>query len=203
MPIDGAVKPSIYMEASGTKFRFDSNSTHEIYTKDIVRSLARVPRFNTQTRVPYYVSQHSQLVRNLVQAMGGNSVVQLQALLHDATEAYIGDIPAPVKTVVPEIKTKLEEPLWRRIAERYRLPVEMHALVKHADWIALFLEAKQLCSHSRLADWSGFPEYEQELHIWAGHPEARVPVAGGTNPSLREDLFALDLKKLLEENDRD
>lgn len=64
---------------------------------------------------PYSVLDHSLAVGDLVAAAEPQCAeLQLWALLHDATEALIGDIPGPFKDFVPEIR-KVEFRIMRNL----------------------------------------------------------------------------------------
>jgi len=67
---------------------------------DIVHSLSLMNRFNGAALFPYSVAQHSLHVASLLPAE-----LRLEGLLHDAAEAYIGDMVSPLKQVMPEYKS--------------------------------------------------------------------------------------------------
>jgi 5'-deoxynucleotidase YfbR-like HD superfamily hydrolase len=64
---------------------------------DIARALANVCRFGGHCRSFYSVAQHSVIVSELVEERGGDVEDVFAALMHDATEAYLGDMPHPIK----------------------------------------------------------------------------------------------------------
>mgnify|MGYP003910789045 CR=1 FL=1 len=64
---------------------------------DIARALANLSRFGGHTRAFYSVAQHSVIVSQLVEERGGDAEDAFAALMHDATEAYLGDMPHPIK----------------------------------------------------------------------------------------------------------
>src|SRR6185503_5589264 len=61
------------------------------------RPLANLSRFGGHTRAFYSVAQHSVIVSQLVEERGGDAEDAFAALMHDATEAYLGDMPHPIK----------------------------------------------------------------------------------------------------------
>ena len=63
---------------------------------DIARALANQCRFGGHSRVFYSVAQHAVIVSELVEQRGGDVEDVFAALMHDATEAYLGDMPHPV-----------------------------------------------------------------------------------------------------------
>lgn len=93
----------------------------------IAHGLSMQCRFGGHTIRHYSVAEHSWWVSKLCEPE-----YALQGLLHDATEAYLCDIPTPIKRLLPDYYT-LEHRLWEVIADKYGVPVEMHASVKEAD----------------------------------------------------------------------
>jgi uncharacterized protein len=69
----------------------------EIVIDDIAQALGNQCRFGGHCRRFYSVAQHSCLLADLIAADGGGDVEQLWALLHDASEAYLVDLPHPLK----------------------------------------------------------------------------------------------------------
>jgi hypothetical protein len=125
---------------SGVEIDFHAVTPEQINIWDIAHGLSMLCRFNGQVRQHYSVAQHSIRVAELV-PMGD----RLQALLHDATEAYLGDVITPLKNLIPEYR-RLESTFWRAITTRFRIPEDMGAAVKAADQIALEEEASALTS---------------------------------------------------------
>jgi len=102
-----------------------------ICIEDIAHGLNNVCRFAGQIREFYSVAQHSVNVCSMVPLE-----LKLQALLHDASEAYLGDMPSPIKRNFPEYK-KVEHNLMKVIAEKFGFDHELHPQVKEADKKAL------------------------------------------------------------------
>lgn len=71
--------------------------------KDIARSLSRIPRFGGHTTKPLSVAEHSLAVARILSEQGFSSHVQLHGLLHDAHEAFTGDLVAPFKRYLKEM----------------------------------------------------------------------------------------------------
>jgi len=84
---------------SGIKFDLLNPTPEQIKLIDIAHSLSMTNRFNGHTQFPYSVAQHSLAVAEMVDAP-----YKLGALLHDAGEAYIGDIITPIKRLLPKAK---------------------------------------------------------------------------------------------------
>lgn len=81
---------------SGERFYPFSPAPEEVKTKDIAHALANICRFNGHTRGFYSVAAHSVHVSRLVPPE-----FALEALLHDAAEAYVGDMVRPLKRGLP------------------------------------------------------------------------------------------------------
>jgi uncharacterized protein len=64
---------------------------------DIARALGNLCRFGGHSRVFYSVAQHCVIVSRVVEERGGDVEDAFAALMHDAGEAYLGDMPHPLK----------------------------------------------------------------------------------------------------------
>lgn len=114
--------------------------THEMFTlPDIAHALSRIPRFNGHTPAPYSVAQHSVHV-SILAGMAGGPQAARDGLMHDAAEAYLGDMPSPVKALCPQFSL-LEARLWRVMAEKWALTTARAGPVGHADQVMLATEA--------------------------------------------------------------
>ena len=90
--------PGPYLQTVSGRFvnPFDPDP-EQIDIDDIARALANVCRFGGHTRHFYSVAQHSVIVSRLVEERGGDIEDTFAALMHDASEAYLGDMPHPIK----------------------------------------------------------------------------------------------------------
>lgn len=131
------IYPSI-LTASGVYFDFTQPESYEYRIEAIAAALSKLCRFTGHVRQFYSVAQHSVLVSRLVPAEQA-----LAGLLHDASEAFLGDVSSPLKALLPEYKT-LERRVEQAIARAFGLPLELPAEVKHADMVALMTEEAQL-----------------------------------------------------------
>ena len=158
---------------SGNKFYLFSKDTSAIQLTDITRALSHTSRFSGMTSRFYSVAEHSILVGHLVARITSNPNTVLQALMHDAPEAYLTDIPSPFKGALKNFRT-LEDNVWERIATKYNLAVGMDPLIKTMDWVALFAEAMELQPMSEVRTWTNFEIYGQtavdQLELGAGIP---------------------------------
>lgn len=120
-----------------------------IHVRDITTSLARINRYLGHGRKPWSVLAHSVCVASLVPAEH-----RLTALLHDATEAYLGDVPAPLKMLHAFAPYRhAEEQLWKAIAVRFGLPAEIPQVVHEADQAMRYHEAKMLMRRPLAECW--------------------------------------------------
>lgn len=75
-------------------------SADEVEPTDIAHHLALINRFSGATPKPYSVAQHSVKMAQFAEDCGWGPLVQLGCLMHDAQEAYLGDVTSPVKSKV-------------------------------------------------------------------------------------------------------
>src|SRR5579862_2407059 len=137
---------------SGRRLDLLDPSPLDIELEDIAHGLARVARWNGQTKGAhiYSVAQHCLLVEALARLRaprldrGG----RLAVLLHDAPEYVIGDMISPFKAVIGGDYKAVELRLLTAIHRRFGLPAEASAelksLIKTADSGAAYLEATRL-----------------------------------------------------------
>jgi 5'-deoxynucleotidase YfbR-like HD superfamily hydrolase len=109
-----------------------------IHIEDIAHALAQAPRFGGHLKHFYSVAQHSLRV-----CRDAPMDYKLEALLHDAAEAYLTDMPAPIKALMPQYR-QLESGLMRAIAEKFGLSLQGLKAVKPYDIAALELEWDRL-----------------------------------------------------------
>lgn len=121
--------------------------------EDIAHALSRINRFNGHTHgEPYSVAHHSMLVANLLASWGWPPAVVREGLLHDAGEAYYGDITSPVKRFVTmEID--------RVVRSALMLPEHETPIVKRADLVALAIERRDLFGGKAEPRDLALPEY--------------------------------------------
>jgi uncharacterized protein len=114
----------------------------EIRIEEIAHSLAMMPRFGGFMTRAYSVAEHSiyvaRLVRRMCEAAGMNERntrrTVRQALLHDAPEYVLPDMAYTIK-YQPEFAfyRELDGSIWRQIAARFDVPVEMHPFIHEVD----------------------------------------------------------------------
>lgn len=104
------------------------------YLPDIALSLSRECRFSGQTNLFFSVAQHSICVAKLVP-----QEFILEALLHDAHEAFLRDLATPIKNLLPDY-CALEKMVDKKIRRHFGLPETMSPEVVKADQRALNIE---------------------------------------------------------------
>ncbi|MGK5027650.1 phosphohydrolase [Janthinobacterium sp. RB2R34] len=127
---------------SGNRFYPLRPHIDRVAIEDIAHGLAYQCRFNGQTKTFYSIAQHSLIVASLVPPP-----LRLAALLHDAAEAYLGDMVKPLKVLMPEFAA-LEDRVTAIIAATYGIDFSDYAPIKRADLIALATEKRDLMPHS-------------------------------------------------------
>lgn len=137
--------------ASGASFDLAEQNERQVNINDIAVALAKQCRFNGASLQFYSVAQHSCVVADALKRHG--PLVQLLGLLHDAHEAYIGDIARPVKRLIASVGAynalqDLEETIQRTIHRAFRLPEkpskQFRDLVMMADEAALATELRDV-----------------------------------------------------------
>lgn len=152
---------SVLITATGRRIEAGAPRPEDIDLTDIAIGLARQRRFSGQTKQPYNVAQHSCLVAEIVAKGFAAALEDKQrfrgphspdeyvkcAFLHDASEAYIGDIIHPLKVLLPDY-AKIEAKWMRAIAERFNLTYDLFHCrsVKNADHNCFKAEVYYLCN---------------------------------------------------------
>src|ERR687897_308809 len=139
-------KPYIIDTSSGKRLDLDNPRPEDIRIEDVAGGLSKVCRFGAQPLEYYSVAQHALLVqRHVVEA--GYPELALVALHHDSHEAYLGDIPTPLKRKISadtDVYDEVCKTLDRVIAEAFGFErpedgsPEQQA-IKHADRQALLV----------------------------------------------------------------
>ncbi len=138
---------------SGGRFYPLTPRASDVNLDDIAHALSNICRFNGQCSTFYSVAQHSVLVSTIV-----CNRAAIWGLLHDAAEAYICDLPRPMKRA-PGMKAYnvAETNVLNVIAEALALPKEMPESVKRADIYALATEARDLMPNRDRSAWAWLP----------------------------------------------
>lgn len=132
---------------SGRRLYIQNPIAAQIDIEDIAHGLANQCRFNGQTSNFYSVAQHSVIVASILPPE-----LKLAGLLHDASEAYLGDIVQPLKELLPEYSI-IESKFNNVIGQRFNVDLNHHDQVKKADLIALATERRDLMP-MEIVEWS-------------------------------------------------
>lgn len=118
--------------ASGRFFDLLRPEEYEYDIEEIALALSNLCRYTGHVNRFYSVAEHSVLVSRLVP-----DKLALAGLLHDASEAFVGDVSSPLKKLIPEYK-KIEEKIQHAISDHFGLeypfPPEVHEADKRMYW---------------------------------------------------------------------
>jgi len=124
----------------------------DIHIVDIAHALAHQSRFNGHCRRFYSIAEHCVRAARLVPAP-----LAFTALLHDAAEAYTGDMVLPLKMLLPDFRS-VEELIERAVGEKFGVELaSTHPDVKRADRRMLAWERRDLMGASTL-EWDRIEE---------------------------------------------
>lgn len=130
----GERKGNWMMTYTGRQFYPYDMRPEDFCIDDIAGALAKLCRYGGHCQKFYSVAEHSVLVSRMVSRQNA-----LVGLMHDATEAYLVDMPRPIKVGFPQYK-EMEGKIWKLIAQRFGLPEVFPEEVERADGEALFHE---------------------------------------------------------------
>jgi 5'-deoxynucleotidase YfbR-like HD superfamily hydrolase len=158
---------------SGRYFSLETLEANIIDIKEIAHALSHICRFTGHVRNFYSVAQHSVLVSQAVPHH-----LALHGLLHDAAEAYLGDVSRPLKMLLPDYKA-IERRVESRVWRFFGLPDELPTEVAQVDDILLVTERRDLLpdngdewpslkhvtpSEQRIVPWA--PEYARLMFVF-------------------------------------
>ena len=140
------------LTASGRTFDLLEPRPSMVCIEDVAHHLALVNRYSGATRRPLSVAEHSLLVAEILERDGGvrDALLLRAALFHDAHEAYLNDITAPVKALLQHWNVPLqaiERPIVHAVESHFGTAgaAWRHAIViKHADLRAYATEVRDL-----------------------------------------------------------
>lgn len=118
----------------------------------------------------YSVAQHSVVMAESILLVTGNPIIAMQALMHDASEAYVGDIISPIKREVSDVIKPIEDNIEKVIFDALEIQYPLDPLVKHVD-INICLYELEFMVHVRsnqevlIKTWEFNKAYEEFINM--------------------------------------
>lgn len=158
---ESVTRPGRIMTHTGLYFDFGDPRPEMFRLEDVAHALAILPRFQGHTPKPYSIAQHSVLCSFLAP-----DSLRLEALMHDAHEAYVGDMPRPLKALLPGYQA-IERRCEIALRRRFGLPIDLDPRVKEIDRRILVTEARAFDK----AWWpdAGLDPYVLDVTPWPWH----------------------------------
>jgi 5'-deoxynucleotidase YfbR-like HD superfamily hydrolase len=169
-PEEGPPSPGPFLQTVSGRWvnPFDPDPD-QIELADIARALANQCRFGGHCRTFYSVAQHCVIISELIEQEGGSTEDALTALMHDAAEAYLGDLPHPIKhrSELGTAFREAEEPLERVIRDRFSIAGSATA-VKRIDRALLATERRAFSAERwHWPELEGVEPLDLELRAWS------------------------------------
>jgi uncharacterized protein len=141
----------------GQRFEPLAPDANTILVEDIAHALSQQNRFSGHTELPYSVAEHAVRVSWRVKELGGTKEEQFWGLNHDDSEAYLVDLPTPIKKhwLLGFFYRWAERRLMKAICRKFRMVPEQPAIVHQADADLLATEVRDLMP--------GLPEHWSSL----------------------------------------
>ena len=181
---DKRVGEYIYTYA-GIKFWPLDPRPEEICIGDIAHALSLLCRYNGHVPFHYSVAHHSLYVSDVMEKQYG-TLGGLCGLMHDAAEAYIGDMTRPLKRT-PSLKvfSDIEDNLLKVIFAKFQIPMMDY---KHADNSVLMMEKQQLGKQDQVWHVNDYHDLQEDGVIIAITP---------MHPREAEHLFLETFNRLM------
>lgn len=154
----------------------------DICFADISHPLSQLCRFGGHSRHFYSVAEHSSILCEYFLRRGDRDLARW-ALMHDATEAYLVDVPRPLKASLPAYRVH-EARLMSAICARFGLPEEEPDAVREADRRILTDEARALMAPPPMR--------------WATESEPLGVTIVGVRPDVARATFAMRARELFD-----
>lgn len=169
----------VCVNPNGRRFHLYGDDAAEIDIEDVANAISKQVRWMGHLKGDcwYSVAEHCVLVSWAVRLMGGTLTEQFAALLHDASEAYLSDIAAPFKRELGGYYDK-ELLITTRLMAKWDVPNNMPPVVRNADWLMLWIEAKHLVVDdiATCKTWVGWDEWgDRAMALERKHPIELTP----------------------------
>lgn len=138
---------------SGRRVSVMDPQMDSIWIGDIGFSLAKQCRFNGHCQRFYSVAEHCVRGSELAEQLYGLEIAR-EFLMHDATEAYLGDLIRPVKRMIPQFED-IEQGFWWVISKKFDLPYVHTKEVHYLDNVMVAWEKRDLLPFSE--EWPNLP----------------------------------------------
>lgn len=194
--------PSPYMVETFTGCFVDTKRPvpETICLEDIAHALSNTCRYGGHCQKFYSVASHGVFVSKRLERQGYGQRMQLAGLHHDDAEAFLGDIPRPMKGLLGSAYKRLTANMDEAIQAALELPdynVEpFHGPVKGADNWALLVEARHLLP-SKGVNWTA-----AQAQAWGLEEQGRIVVPdywlGGVTPELAKQFWLARHRELTE-----
>lgn len=151
---------------SGEFLHFDNPNPDAIDILDIAHALSNVCRYAGHTSMFYSVAEHSCIVADLLYQDHGNKELALMGLLHDAAEAYLGDVTRPLKLLLPNyppLEKKIMDVVLKKFGSGALTPTAARA-IKQVDNQVLLTEGDRIMMKGPSA-WSWVPDVKERSDI--------------------------------------
>jgi hypothetical protein len=166
---------------TGKYFDFTNIWQNEVEIVDIAKGLSNVCRFAGQCEEFYSVAQHSVMVSQIVERAGAPWSVVFAALMHDASEALLGDITSPLKSLLPQY-TEIEDEVQRYLMDRLAPGASVHHhSIRTADLIALAVEQRDVMRNKDV--WGAL------IHIYGNELLKEFSVEQAEYPEIAYEQF--------------
>jgi 5'-deoxynucleotidase YfbR-like HD superfamily hydrolase len=132
---------------NGDFFDFKDPRNHDFDIKCIAHALSNLCRYTGHSKRFYSVAEHCVIVSRLVPEK-----FALEGLMHDASEAYCGDVASPLKQLLPNYK-EIEDGVQEAIAAYFGLTYPFPKEIKEADVLAYVTERQSISNTGKDAIW--------------------------------------------------
>jgi hypothetical protein len=157
--IDGTGRPGdVWLQTYlGRQLRVPEWNHDAICLEETAYVLSGIHRFGARTDPYYTVAEHSVRVADCIALLGGSALEQFVGINHEGDEALLGFDPAsPLLRLLPDLKA-LKRLAHESYMRRYVLPVELPAIVKHADLVLLATEKRDLMNGGAFINMTEMP----------------------------------------------
>jgi hypothetical protein len=183
---------TMLLTASGVEVHPGVLDPAAVHIGDIAHALSLICRFGGHSAVHYSVAQHSLLVVRILDGLGAPREARLCGLMHDAHEAYVGDVPTPIKALLGAAWAEVEHQAEVAVLAAFgleRAMTDWRELIRHADLIALATERRDLMRFD-----------EERNHPWpmltGVEPHPLPATEGGWTPEWWAELFLDQFRRL-------